>query len=71
MKKFVARNIVVSSSTPLNEKIHCCPRCLKAHAIKMAEEMNFLHVNKTIKRLIKGEVGHDGYYLDQDELIRI
>ncbi|MEK6849957.1 MAG: hypothetical protein AABX85_00085 [Nanoarchaeota archaeon] len=54
-------------------KIHeCCPRCLKAHMIKKAEEMGISYEGKEfLVSFMKGEVGHNSYYLDKDKLIKI
>lgn len=41
-----------------------CPRCLKAHILKKAKEMN-----NAIK--IRGNVGHNGYYLNGDVIVKI
>lgn len=51
---------------------HCCQRCLKAHLIKKADELELGgRVKRFINRMISGEAGHNGYYMDGDKLIRI
>jgi hypothetical protein len=49
-----------------------CPSCLKAHIMKKAQELGLTeetidYLNKTLP----GEVGHNGYYMDNDELIEV
>jgi len=48
----------------------CCPRCLKAHLLKASKDEP-VHFHKTIKGYLRGEIGHNGYYLDGDEVIKI
>ena len=50
----------------------CCPQCLKAHAIKRAEEHNLSREEiGSLKSLFKGKIGHNGYYLDKEKLIEL
>ena len=56
----------------IGEARQCCPRCLKAHMIKTADDIGISSDGKKFLSLfIKGDVGHDGYYLDGDELVII
>ncbi|MBX4196021.1 hypothetical protein KW805_00330 [Candidatus Pacearchaeota archaeon] len=71
MKEFMERNTLAVSRQAGKKKIHCCTRCLKAHALKTAKEMNFLYLEKLIDRIIEAEAGHNGYYMDEDDLIKI
>ena len=66
LNKFVIREECKS-------KIHeCCPRCLKAHMLKTAEKMGISEGGRQFLSLfVGGEAGHDGYYLDNDELIKV
>jgi hypothetical protein len=53
-------------------QMHCCERCLKAHAIATAIQMGFDTVSLShVKKMIPGDAGHDGYYLDKDKVISI
>lgn len=50
----------------------CCPRCLKAHILKTAKENNFS--DEEIADMltgVKGEIGHNGYYLNGAEVVKI
>ena len=50
----------------------CCPRCLKAHMLKTAGQLGISTEGRQFLSLfMKGEAGHHGYYLDEDELIEI
>jgi len=54
------------------EKVICCPSCLKAHAMKIAEMHNLDEDSiEFIMDILEGEIGHDGYYLDNEELLKI
>lgn len=57
---------------PENELHTSCPDCLKAHALKTAAR--FGSDSRSIAFLsafLKGNIGHDGYYLDGEELIKL
>jgi hypothetical protein len=67
LENFVERNLIVG-----DKKGSFCPRCLKAHASKKAAELgldkdsvNFLG------KIFKCEEGHNGYYLDSGEVVKI
>ena len=66
IEKFMNRNIIEEAN------YQCCPRCLKAHAMKKAgelglseKEINYLNI------VLPGEAGHQGYYLDVEEVIEV
>src|SRR3989344_1864721 len=75
LDKFVIRNTIaeVKVSSDGKKKInHCCGRCLKAHAIKLANEFGLGSDSfNLIYNVFKEEKGHNGYYLDGDKLIKI
>ena len=49
-----------------------CPHCLKAHMIKKAEELGLTEDTiEYLNEIMPGEVGHEGYYLDIDELVEV
>ena len=67
---FCKRNNLIS--IPQNETHTSCPDCLKAHALKRAtalgldpQSISFLSI------MLNGKIGHNGYYLDGERLIRI
>ena len=65
LQNFAKRNALVEIG-------HCCPHCLKAHAIKTAENKGLDgRTIQIIKEEFKGEIGHNGYYMDEDQLIRL
>lgn len=71
IEKFILNNAILQSNCYPTEK-HCCPQCLKAHLIKKAKELNLKEdVFKIIDFYIKEQAGHNGYYLDRDELVSI
>lgn len=72
---FKERNSIVIGGYDVKTKqpIHrCCPRCLKAHLIKKAEELDLDHdLRELLFSMVEFETGHYGYYMDGDELIKI
>jgi len=57
-----------------DKKIHyCCSHCLKAHAIKKAKELKLDEKRMSWLNDLFGEhsEGHDGYYIDEDKLVKI
>ena len=48
-----------------------CIRCLKAHLIKKAREFHMEEEIENIHHELEDEVGHEGYYLDADRIIKI
>jgi hypothetical protein len=64
ISEFKKRNSIV--------KHYCCPRCLNAHIINKALSLTL--GNKDLEQLkanMKEGIGHDGYYLDNNELIKL
>jgi len=50
----------------------CCARCLKAHAIKTSEKLGiYKQAESIIKSITAEEPGHLGYYLDEEDLIKL
>ncbi len=75
IEEFTERNSLAVIGNTIKERkpIHrCCPQCLKAHIIKTAQEIK---LNKydiiAIASLFPCETGHDGYYLDEERLLKI
>ena len=56
-----------------SEELHkCCPHCLKAYALNKGKEygMTSFGILK-LSEALPGKIGHDGYYLDAEELVRV
>ena len=74
-ESFKERNslAIIGSSLKDKKPIHrCCPQCLKAHLLKTAEEMNSGRaIREVITKMHSCETGHNGYYMDDGELIKI
>ena len=69
---FTRRNSILTIYSSRKRKILCCPACLKAHMFKKVQEWGMdIRVFPSIKNLFKGEIGHRGYYLDQEKVIKI
>lgn len=76
MESFTERNSLVnmkvSKQNGKAELNHCCPRCLKAHALKTGKEIGLDNISLFfISRLFNCKSGHDGYYLDENNLVKI
>ena len=73
LEDYVKRNsMIVSNSAREKELIVCCSRCLKAYALQMAREKNLEEREVApLITLLDCEVGHNGYYEDQDSLAAI
>ncbi len=69
LNRFADRNCLVALE---NSYDGVCLSCLKAHALSEAKKLN-LPKNKieSIKASFDGRIGHNGYYMDKDKLIRI
>lgn len=70
LEEFTLRNNVAK---PKGELHTSCPHCLKAHAIKTAMDLELDEDAITfIDKILEGNKdGHDGYYLDDDVLIKL
>lgn len=67
IEEFIGRNLLIN-----DKKGSFCPRCLKAYTSKKAEELGLDSSSKKfIDKLFNDELGHNGYYLDSGELIKI
>lgn len=76
MESFTERNSIVSIEAQVGksraELNRCCPRCLKAHALKTGKEIGLDKLSLSfISGLFECELGHEGYYLDGDSLVKI
>ena len=50
----------------------CCTQCLKAHALEKAKEMNLeKEIIDALDEMFGCETGHNGYYIDKEELRKI
>jgi hypothetical protein len=74
LEDFTERNslAIMAYSLPDRKPIHkCCPQCLKAHIIKTAKDLKIgKHEVKLISSLFNCKAGHNGYYLDLDNLVK-
>ena len=65
LKDFVERN-------PSPGTNQCCPKCFKAYALKKLGEMKLnSRTRRFVESLYECDVGHDGYYLDEDKLVKV
>jgi hypothetical protein len=70
MERFKDRNTIVENG---DEQI-CCVQCLKAYALKKADEIELGdEAIRELNKMLDGgiEVGHNGYYMDAGELVKI
>lgn len=70
IERFKDRNAIIEDE---DEQI-CCVQCLKAYALKKAEEEQLGdEAIKELNKMLDGgiEAGHNGYYMDAGELVKI
>jgi len=71
LEDFAARN-AVNGLHKDKLKMHCCTRCLKAHALRKSDEIGLDRKTKVfLANLFECEEGHNGYYLDKERVIEI
>ena len=63
IKSFIKRNKII--------KNEFCSNCVKAHLIKIARLNMDVISALTIEETIPNEIGHQGYYLDAERLVKI
>ncbi len=61
--EFARRNILAEKE--------CCSRCLKAFILEKIKEKNSKELILVVNRVLRDEIGHEGYYLDGEELRKI
>jgi hypothetical protein len=73
LEKFARRNALAVSESDGEKTHHCCVRCLKAHALKRAKVMKLDEKRMKWLNDMFGdeEEGHSGFYLDEEELVKI
>ncbi len=65
-ERFMDRNVISDAD------LQCCPQCLKAHVIKKATEFGLSTKEiEFLNEMFNSEIGHNGYYLDADKLIKL
>jgi hypothetical protein len=69
LTRFADRNCLVALENSFDG---VCLSCLKAHALAEAKKFNLTKsLIESIKTSFDGRIGHNGYYMDKDKLIRI
>jgi len=72
---FTLRNPVIEVASKVKSKTPvygCCSRCLKAYLIKRSKAEGFgKEVEKALCDMLKCETGHDGYFIDGDDLVEV
>jgi len=73
LDNFVNRNTIAETSDRNGKTKHYCMHCLKAHALKIAQQRGLKNGEmKLIGRLFeKNHLGHEGYYIDGENIIKI
>ncbi|MBX4196491.1 hypothetical protein KW805_02805 [Candidatus Pacearchaeota archaeon] len=71
LREFVRRN-AISSPLSVHGDTAVCEQCLKAYAITLSREMRLgERAVDYVIALFPGKTGHDGYYLDHEDLVKI
>lgn len=69
IEDFASRNEIAESS---KSDFRCCPDCLKAHVVKKARDSGLDSKSiSLLSKIFRGKLGHEGYYLDKEELIKL
>jgi len=69
LEDYSCRNYLPELSS---KTIKCCSDCLKAHAIVTARELGLdSRAISFLSALLIGNIGHRGYYLDEEELAKV
>ncbi len=72
---FIKRNSLAVIACDIHSKEHineCCPSCLEAHLIRKAKELGLNKNHKeAIQKIFECEIGHNGYYIDRERLVRV
>ena len=73
IENYVKRNEIIKEVyiEDFDNLYKCCPSCLKAHTLKKAREIGLDNLSiHLLANIFEGEIGHNGYYLDEEELIK-
>ena len=71
INSFVLRNSLDCSSGNKTVQV-CCYNCLRAHVMQKAREFELSPETVAyLGELFNGDIGHNGYYLDNKELLLI
>jgi hypothetical protein len=69
--QFIERNKIVETDSVVSSK-ECCPNCLKAHIKYKLKKIKMPLKDKTnMLNILDGDIGHSGYYLDEEKLIKL
>ena len=73
LENFAKRNACAVSEVEGGKIHHCCVKCLKAYALKKAKEIQLDEKRTSWLIDLFGEEaeGHEGYYIDEEELVRV
>ena len=71
IRAFAERNLILPAGNPHPSRGECCQQCLKAHALVHAQKQKAFHLPRIIHKTLKGKDGHNGYYLDNDEVKKV
>lgn len=64
IKEFIDRNKI--------DEEHHCERCLNAHIVRKSRDLSIgLESMKSMVKEMKDEIGHDGYYIDEGNLVKL
>lgn len=74
LQSFIARNAFIVKQAPDRAigEMKVCNKCLKAHAYRLGKEMEISNESlHKIMKMIPGDIGHEGYYVDEEDLIKL
>jgi len=72
---FTLRNPVMEVASKVRSRspvYGCCSRCLKAYLIRRARAEGYgKEVEEAIGEMLKCEIGHHGYFMDGEDLVKV
>ncbi|MBS3088531.1 hypothetical protein J4402_02005 [Candidatus Pacearchaeota archaeon] len=73
LENFAKRNACAVSEVEEGKIHHCCVKCLKAFALRKSKEIQLdeKRTNWLVDMFGEETEGHEGYYIDGEELVKI
>ncbi|MFH1290799.1 MAG: hypothetical protein ABIH92_05330 [Nanoarchaeota archaeon] len=74
MRSFIRRNslAIVAHRIETRKPLYCCcTKCLKAHLFKKCDDFGLNNHKNAVLGIFECEIGHEGYYVDDETLVKI
>lgn len=71
LEAFQKRNLIAHEGGHKHNAF-CCPRCLKAHALKISQDVTVnIYSLSLLFNMLNCETGHNGFYVDRDDVAKV